>query len=65
VMYVLVLNDGETYTALRNCVILRIDDSLADYPDLDGVVKDAAATYKELGWLSTADKRIEFVTAFH
>jgi hypothetical protein len=63
-MYVLVLNDGETYTNLRGAMILRIDDKLANYPDLDGIIKDAADAITKLGWRRPSDTRVELVTAF-
>lgn len=38
---VVVLNDGETYTALEGCVILEIPESVdAESDDLDYYVKD-------------------------
>jgi hypothetical protein len=39
-MYVMVLNDGETYTDLKGCKILRIDNQAVKGEDLDFVIED-------------------------
>ena len=62
-MYVLVLNDGETYTDLAGSLILRIDDSLADSPDLDAIVQEAADLRFVSGWRQPANRLVEIVTA--
>lgn len=63
-MYVLVLNDGETYTDLAGSLLLRIDDSLADSPDLDLIVQEAADLRFTVGWSRPANPLVEIVTAF-
>lgn len=61
--YVMVLNDGETYICLSGCLILRIDAELLDHPDLDGIVKETARL-SNLGWRTSADRRVEIVTEY-
>jgi hypothetical protein len=63
-MYVLVLNDGQTYTDLTGSLLLRIDDSLADSPDLDAIVQEAADLRFTVGWKRPANPLVEIVTAF-
>ena len=35
----MVLNDGETYTGLKGCKIVEIDELWEDHPQLDEIVK--------------------------
>jgi hypothetical protein len=39
-MWVIVLNDGETYTAVSGCSILYVPTSVDDVDDIDGFVKE-------------------------
>lgn len=44
-MFVMVLNDGETYTALGGCRIVWLSDDLADDDEVDGFVKSASGEH--------------------
>lgn len=58
-IYVMVLNDGETFSVVQGCKILAIDDQWYDHPDLDEVVKEVARTS-----IDTRLRDCEIVTEF-
>lgn len=49
-MMLMILNDGETYTNLKGCIIIEVPDNPEDtIDDLDHLVKDAAEGFPGLG----------------
>lgn len=60
---IMVLNDGETYSSLSGCIMMRIDAELLDHPDLDGIIKETAML-SNLGWRTSADGRVEIISEY-